>query len=227
MHLELVTLEVGQVLCEARAEMSHVYFPNDALVSLIAVAAGGKGLEVGMVGRGGLFGVPLLLGEAISPARALVQGTGTAMRLSARRFLAELRRSAPLHRAASRYASVSIATAVQIAACNNAHVVDERCARWLLMTSDNLGTNAFLLTQEILSQMVGVRRTGISEAASRLQKRGLVTYRRGKIVILDRAGLTAASCGCYGMIRNLSVPSPRIERRAAASRKRARPSRAR
>lgn len=209
MKLELVSLEVGQVLCEPRAAMSHVYFPNTSLVSLIAVAAGGKGLEVGMIGRGGLFGIPLLLGEATSPARALVQGTGTAMRLSAARFSAELRRSAPLHRAASRYASASIAVALQIAACNNAHVVDERCARWLLMTSDNLGTNAFFLTQALLSQMVGVRRSGVSEAAARLQKRGLVSYRRGKIAILDRAGLAEASCGCYQIIRNLAAPPHR------------------
>jgi CRP-like cAMP-binding protein len=204
MELELVPLELGQVLCEPWAVTSHVYFPNDSLVSLIAVAAGGKGLEVGMVGRQGMFGVSLVLGASKSPTRALVQGAGTAMRLSAERFSAELKRNKALHVAASRYANVSMATAMQVAACNNAHAVDERCARWLLMTSDYLSANSFALTQAFLAQMLGVRRTGVSEAAARLQKRGLVSYRRGKLTIVNRAGLVAASCGCYATIRNLT-----------------------
>jgi len=204
MKLESVSLELGQVLCEPWADTSYVYFPNDSLVSLIAVAAGGKGLEVGMVGRQGMFGVSLVLGAARSPTRALVQGAGTAMRMSAPRFAAELKRSPSLHRAASRYANVSMATAMQIAACNNAHVVDERCARWLLMTSDYLSTNAFFLTQDFLAQMLGVRRTGVSEAAASLQRRGLVSYRRGRMTIVNRSGLIAAACGCYETIRGLT-----------------------
>jgi CRP-like cAMP-binding protein len=203
MKLELVSLELGQVLCEPWAVASHVYFPNDSLVSLIAVAAGGKGLEVGMIGRQGMFGISHVLGSAKSPTRALVQGAGTAMRLSADSFSAELKRNMPLHRAALRYANVSMATAMQIAACNNAHAVDERCARWLLMTADYLSMDAFYLTQAFLAQMLGVRRTGVSEAATRLQRRGLVSYRRGMITILNRPGLAAASCGCYATIRNL------------------------
>jgi CRP-like cAMP-binding protein len=204
MKLELVSLKLGQVLCEPWADTSHVYFPNDSLVSLIAVAAGGKGLEVGMVGRQGMFGVSLVLGAGKSPTRALVQAAGTAMRLSAERFSAELKRNVPLHRAVLRYANASMATAMQIAACNNAHAVDERCARWLLMTSDYLSVNAFFLTQHFLAQMLGVRRSGVSEAAMRLQKRGLVSYRRGRMAILNRPGLVAASCGCYQTIRNLT-----------------------
>ena len=204
MRLELVTLKLGQVLCEPWAVQSHVYFPNDSLVSLIAVAAGGKGLEVGMVGRDGMFGASLVYGVDKSPTRALVQAAGTAMRLTAAGFSAELKRNLPLHRAALRHASVSMATAMQIAACNNAHLVDERCARWLLMTSDHLSMNSFFLTQAFLAQMLGVRRSGVSEAATGLQKRGLITYRRGRIEILNRPGLTAASCGCYATIRNLT-----------------------
>lgn len=134
----------------------------------------------------------------------MVQGAGTAMRVSAERFSSELKRNAPLHRAALRYANVSMATAMQIAACNNAHGVDERCARWLLMTSDYLSMNTFFLMHAFLAQMLGVPRTGVSEAAARLQKRGLVTYRRVRMMILNRAGLVAASCGCYQTIRNLT-----------------------
>jgi CRP-like cAMP-binding protein len=126
------------------------------------------------------------------------------MRVTTAGFSAELKRNLPLHRAALRHASVSMATAMQIAACNNAHLVDERCARWLLMTSDHLSMNSFFLTQAFLGQMLGVRRSGVSEAATGLQKRGLITYRRGRIEILNRAGLTAASCGCYATIRNLT-----------------------
>lgn len=204
MKLESVSLELGEILCEPWADASHVYFPNDSLVSLIAVAAGGRGLEVGMVGRLGMFGVSLALGVGKSPTRALVQAAGTAMRMRAGSFAQELKRNTPLQRAASRYANVSMATAMQVAACNNAHVVDERCARWLLMTSDQLTSNAFFLTQEFLAQMLGVRRTGVSEAATRLQKRGLVSYRRGRMSILNRAGLVAAACGCYETIRDLT-----------------------
>jgi len=204
MKLEQVSLELGEVLCEPWAVMSHVYFPNDSLVSLIAVAAGGKGLEVGLVGHQGMFGVSHVLGTAKSATRALVQGAGTAMRMSVGRFSAELKRNAPLHRAVLRFANVSMATAMQIAACNNAHGVDQRCARWLLMTSDYLSMSAFYLTHAFLAQMLGVRRTGVSEAAARLQKRGLVSYRRGRMMILNRPGLIAASCGCYQTIRNLT-----------------------
>jgi CRP-like cAMP-binding protein len=204
MKLERVSLKLGEVLCEPGLAASHVYFPNDSLVSLIAIAEGGKGLEVGMVGHSGLFGVSLALGLRKSPARGLVQGEGTAMRMSARAFAAELVRNPALQTQAMRYAGLSMATAMQVAACNNAHVVEERCARWLLMTSDNLATNAFFLTQDFLAQMLGVRRTGVSEAAAGLQRRGLVSYRRGKMTILNRAGLVAASCGCYEVIRNLA-----------------------
>ena len=204
LKLEEVSLELGEVLCEPWTEATHVYFPTGSLVSLIAVAAGGKGMEVGMVGRAGMFGVSLALGGAKSPTRALVQAAGPALRMRVAPFRAELGRNLPLQRAAYRYAYVAMATAMQIAACNNAHVVDERLARWLLMTSDQLSSNAFFLTQEFLAQMLGVRRTGVSEAGTRLQKRGLLSYRRGKVLIVDRPALIAAACGCYATIRDLT-----------------------
>lgn len=204
MPLERVSLALGEILCEPGTHISHVYFPNDSLISLIAVAAGGKALEVGMAGHQGMFGVSLALGARRSTARALVQGPGMAMRMSAAKFVAELKRNAPLQRETARYAHASMTTAMLIAACNNAHVVEERCARWLLMTSDYLLASTFLLTHEFLAHMLGVRRSGVSEAAGNLQKRGLVSFRRGKMTILDRPGLVAASCGCYETIRGLT-----------------------
>lgn len=204
MKLEQVSLELGEVLCEPWTDTTHVYFPNDSLVSLIAVAAGGKGLEVGMVGREGLFGVSVALGAGKSATRALVQGAGTALRMRAAPFSDELKRNPALQREILGYANVAMATAMQIAACNNAHLVDQRCARWLLMTSDHLAASTFFLTQEFLAQMLGVRRTGVSEAAGKLHRRGLVSYKRGSVTILDRAGLVAAACGCYQTIRGLT-----------------------
>jgi CRP-like cAMP-binding protein len=204
MKLEQVSLELGEVLCEPWADTTHVYFPTDSLVSLIAVAAGGRGLEVGMVGREGMFGVSLALGSGKSPTRALVQGAGSALRMRAAPFAEELKSNPALLRAAFRYANTAMATAMQIAACNNTHVVGARCARWLLMTSDRLGVSTFFLTQDFLAQMLGVRRTGVSEAAGGLHKRGLVSYRRGRMSILNRPGLVAAACGCYATIRDLT-----------------------
>ena len=203
--LEKIQLELGQILCEPLDVESHVYFPNDSLISLVAVAAGGKPLEVGMVGREGMLGVSAALGAGRSPARALVQGAGTAMRMTARAFRAELGRNARLRSAAARYADVSMGTAMMIAACNNAHALDKRCARWLLMLGDALSRPTFYLTQQFLADMLGVRRAGVNDAASGLQRRGLIAYRRGTMTIRDRAGLTAASCGCYANIRALSA----------------------
>lgn len=218
MKPEVVALKVGEVLCEPWTRASHVYFPGDSIVSLIAVA-GAKGLEVGMVGRQGMVGVSLASGLRESPTRALVQGAGSAMRLSVSKFATELSGNLALHHAVSRYADVAIATAMQIAACNNVHSVDQRCARWLLMMSDTLGKNEFLLTQSFLAQMLGVRRTGVSETAANLRRRRLITYRRGRMAIVDRAGLIALSCNCYDTISrlgraDLAAPSVRALRRS-------------
>lgn len=203
-RLESVPLALGQLLCQAGEETRHVYFPIDGLVSLLAVADGRKALEVGMVGRQGMVGVSLALGVRASPVRALVQSPGTAMRMTARAFSEELKRNRSLEREASRYANVLMATAMHIAACNNVHRMELRLARWLLMTGDFLASNTFSLTQEFLAQMLGVRRTGVSGAASELQRRRLIRYNRGTITILNRGRLRAASCGCYETIRDLA-----------------------
>ena len=168
-----------------------------------SLADGGEGLEVGLVGRDGMVGMPLALGAASSPVRVLVQGAGSALRMSAARFRAELKRDAALRRLLERCAHVSMSTAMQIAVCNKVHMLSERLARWLLMVRDRLALEEFPLTQEFLADMLGVRRAGVTEAAGALQERGLIRYARGRIQILDVGSLSAAACSCYGVIRKL------------------------
>src|SRR6267378_1378471 len=202
--LEPVALAFGEVLYEPGAPIREVYFPTAGLVSLLTLVEGRLALEVGLVGREGMVGV--------SPIRALVQGGGTALRMSAARFRRELRRSPPLQRELFRYTHSLMAQITQTAACNRFHRVPARLARWLLMTRDRLRSDRFYLTHEFLSHMLGVRRVGVTEAASALQRRKLIAYRRGNITILDDGGLEAASCACYAI-----VSPPRDGKRKARS----------
>lgn len=194
---------MGQVLYQPRTTSRHVYFPNDCVVSLLAVADRGGGLEVGLVGREGMVGIPLALGVSTSPVRALVQGAGSAMRMSSARFGRELKRNRPLQRELDRCAYVAMATAMQIAVCNKAHLLEARLARWLLMTRDRVASDKFRFTQEFIALMLGVRRAGVTIAASALQRRKLIRYSRGTMQILDRKRLRAVSCSCYEVIRKL------------------------
>lgn len=173
------------------------------MVSLLAVADRGNGLEVGLVGAEGMVGVALALGISKSPVKALVQGAGSAMRMSAARFSKELEHSRPLRREVDRCAYVAMATAMQVAVCNKAHMLEARLARWLLMTQDRVAVDRFRFTQEFIALMLGVRRAGVNTAAGALQRRGLIRYSRGSMQILDRRGLRAASCSCYKVIRQL------------------------
>ena len=198
-----VTLTFGEVLYEPGDLIRHVYFPNDSLVSLLTLADGHLALEVGMVGYEGMVGAPLSLGIDVSPVRALVQGSGTAMRMTAAHFRREFRRCPPLQRALYRYVHVLMTQVTQTAACNRFHQVGARLARWLLMTCDRLRADRFQLTQEFLSHMLGVRRVGVTKAASALQRRKLIRYSRGNITILDRSGLEAASCRCYQTVKDV------------------------
>jgi CRP-like cAMP-binding protein len=198
-----VDLRFGHVLCEAGQTIRHVYFPLDSLVSLLAAAGKGDTLEVGLVGKEGMVGTPLALGSPTSPVQELVQGAGKALRMPAKPFLAALARSARLRRLIDRCILLNMSTAMQIAACNKSHLLEARLARWLLMVRDRLETQTFFLTQEFLARMLGVRRAGVNETAGALQNRSLIRYTRGRIVILDTRGLTAAACSCYGMIRKL------------------------
>jgi CRP-like cAMP-binding protein len=195
--LEEVTLTFGEILYEPGKPIRYVYFPNDALVSLLSLADGHLALEVGMVGHEGMVGTPEALGIHVSPFRALVQGSGTALRMSSTRFSKELGQCPPLQQMLDRYVHVLMTQVTQTAACNRFHVVEQRLARWLLMTLDRVSQNPFQLTQDFLSHMLGVRRVGVTKAASALQQRKLISYTRGHITVLDRAGLEAFSCGCY------------------------------
>lgn len=196
-----VTLAFGDVLYEPGDTIGDVYFPSRSVVSLLTVVDGRDALEVGLVGREGMVGIPLTLGVRLSPVRALVQGAGAAMQMSARRFRKAFDASAPLRRSLQRYTYDLMAQITQTAACNRFHGVEERLARWLLMTRDRVGSPQFRLTQEFLSHMLGVRRVGVTNAASALQRRRLIEYRRGNIRILDSAGLEAAACSCYELVR--------------------------
>jgi CRP-like cAMP-binding protein len=202
-RLKPVTLTFGQVLYEPGDAIRHVYFPNDSLVSLLTLVDGHLALEVGMVGPEGMAGAPLSLGISVSPVRALVQGTGTALRMTATDFRGAFRQSPSLRQALHRYVHLLMVQVTQTAACNRFHVVEARLARWLLMTRDRVGASRFRLTQEFLAHMLGVRRSGVTQAASALQQRHLIRYSRGNITILDQKGLEAASCRCYAMVKGM------------------------
>ena len=195
--VEPVELVYGQILYEPGALMRHVYFPLDCLVSLLTTVDAHQALEVGMIGREGMVGTSLALGIRHSPVRALVQGSGMALRVSTSRFVAELKVNPALLRALLGYTHTLLVQVTQTAACNRFHEVDARLARWLLMTADRLQADEFLLTQEFLAQMLGVRRVGVTEAAGVLERRRIIDYSRGHIHILDRRGLEAAACSCY------------------------------
>jgi CRP-like cAMP-binding protein len=197
-QLTPVELAFGQVLYEPGQAMRDVYFPLQGLVSLRTLVGSRLGLEVGMVGREGMVGIPLALGVALSPMRALVQGRGDGLRMSRDRFDAAMARSPALSKALLVYAGSLMAQIARTAACNRFHVVEARLARWLLMARDRTGAADFAMTQEFLSGMLGVRRVGVSEAASAFQRKKLIEYSRGHIRIVDHAGLEAASCSCYG-----------------------------
>jgi len=198
-----VDLAFGEVLYEPGKAIRDVYFPCQSLVSLLTLVEGHLALEVGLVGREGVVGVAVALGIDVSPVRVLVQGAGSALRMSASRFRTELRVNPPLQRELNRYIYTLIAQISQTAACNRFHVVEARLARWLLMTRDRVRSGKFRMTHDFLSHMLGVRRVGVTEAASALQRRKLIEYTRGSISILDDRGLEAASCSCYQIVRDM------------------------
>ena len=201
--LEPVELIYGQVLYEPLGPIRHVYFPLDCLVSLLTAVDERRTLEVGMVGSEGMVGMPMALGIGVSAVRALVQGGGTALRMTAAHFRAELKNNQPLQRALFRYNHLLMAQISQTAACNRFHEAEARLARWLLMTSDRLQTNEFTLTHEFLAHMLGVRREGVTKAASALHRKKIIDYTRGKITILNRNGLEGVACTCYGIVKKL------------------------
>ncbi|MES2975876.1 MAG: Crp/Fnr family transcriptional regulator [Pseudomonadota bacterium] len=194
---EPVELVLSDVLCEGGKPTRHVYFPTSSFISLLTLIEGKPVLEVGMVGREGMVGAQLALGVLTSPLNALVQGPGAAWRIGTAPFRRELKRSAALQRVLNRYLYVLMAQQAASAACLRFHQIEPRLARWLLMSQDRAHASSFHVTQEFLSYMLGVRRVGITAAASALQRSGLIEYSRGEMKVLDRAGLERAACGCY------------------------------
>lgn len=203
-ELEQVTLPFAEVLYESGERIRHVYFPNESIISLLAEVTAHSPLEVGLIGKEGVAGISVFMGVDASPHRAIVQGAGTAMRMKAAVLRNEGDHAGPLHRLLHLYAHSLLTQVSRSAACNRFHAVDARLARWLLMTGDRLGANGFRLTQDFISNMLGVRREGVNKAAGVLQKDGLITYSRGQIKLLDRARLEAVSCGCYRMMKDES-----------------------
>ena len=205
-----VDLVLFDVLCEPNTPTRHVYFPIDGFISLIAVSQPdtptaqtehptAMGVEVGMVGREGMLGIELVLGVSTAPLQALVQGPGVALRVERAAFKRQLALSEPLRRHLLRYLYVLMAQHATAASCMRFHQIGPRLARWLLMSQDRAHSDHFHLTQEFLAHMLGVRRVGITAAASALQRSGLIAYRRGDLHVLDRPGLELAACSCYGV----------------------------
>src|SRR6202167_4139003 len=200
--LESVELAFGQILYESHAQIRHVYFPNDCFVSMLTTVNAGRAAEVGLIGSEGMVGVPMALGVAVSPFRAVVQGGGTAMRMKTEDFRVNFNASSALKRELFLFTHLLMIQIAQTAACNRFHLVTQRMARWMLMTRDRVNSNEFRITQEFLALMLGVRRVGVTVAMSVLRARKVIAYRRGTVTILDHGGLVAAACGCYKTVKD-------------------------
>ena len=194
---KLVELKFARVRCAEGDPTEHVYFPTDSVISLVTTLADGSRLEVGIIGNEGMLGTSILLGVNVSPQRAIVQGGGSALRMSAAAFARHCKQDVYLRRVMSRYVHVLMEQLALTAACTLYHPVESRLARWLLMTRQRVGNDRFHLTHEFLAYMLGVRRAGVTHAARSLHVQGLIDYRRGAIEVLDPSGLQNASCACF------------------------------
>jgi CRP-like cAMP-binding protein len=195
--LEFVRLKTHQMLHETGDTLKSAYFPDSGLVSILSVFPDGKSVEVGLVGREGFIGLPLVAGFRTAPTRAITQIEGSAFRVDSAALLAVLPQCPRLERRLQQFAQILAMQVTQIAACNRLHEVNERLARWLLMSADRIGSNSVALTQELIAQMLGTRRSSVTVAAGMLQRAGLITHARGEVQIIDRLKLEEASCECY------------------------------
>lgn len=200
-HLELVEMQLGEVLYESGGRLNHVYFPTTSIVSLLYVMADGASAEIAVVGNEGILGISLFMGGETTPSRAVVQSAGHAYRLKSQLLKEEFNRSGPVMNLLLRYTQALITQMAQTAVCNRHHSVDKQLCRWLLMSLDRLSTNQLTMTQELIANMLGVRREGVTEAAGRLQRAGMIRYSRGQITVLDRPRLEQDVCECYAVVK--------------------------
>jgi CRP-like cAMP-binding protein len=199
--LELVPMPLGEVLYESGTQPSYVYFPSTSIISLLYVMEDGSSAEIAVVGNEGIVGVALFMGGETTPSRGIVQSAGHAYRLRGRHLKEEFMRAAELQHVLLRYTQALLTQMAQTAVCNRHHSVDQQLCRWLLLSFDRLSSNELVMTQELIANMLGVRREGVTEAAGKLQKAGLIRYNRGHITLMDRLGLEARSCECYAVVK--------------------------
>jgi CRP-like cAMP-binding protein len=200
-ELEAVTMPLGQVLSESGMPMTHVYFPTTSIVSLLYVMEDGASAEIAVVGNEGIVGISLFMGGETTPSRSVVQSAGQGFRMRAQVLKAEFSRSGPVLHLLLRYTQALITQMAQTAVCNRHHSLDQQLCRWLLLSLDRLEANELVMTQELIANMLGVRREGVTEAALSLQRAGLIHYQRGHITVLDRPGLERRTCECYDVVR--------------------------
>lgn len=200
-QLEPVEMPLGPVLYESGWTLSHVYFPTTAIVSLLYVMENGASAEIAVVGNEGIVGISLFMGGESTPSRAVVQSAGSGFRLRAQMIKDEFNRSGPVMHLLLRYTQALITQMAQTAVCNRHHSLDQQLCRWLLLSLDRLRSNDLVMTQELIANMLGVRREGVTEAALKLQAAGLIRYARGRISVLDRPGLEARTCECYAVVK--------------------------
>jgi cAMP-binding proteins - catabolite gene activator and regulatory subunit of cAMP-dependent protein kinases len=200
-HLTPVTLSLGEALYESGIVLRHVYFPTDSIVSLLYVMADGASAEIAVVGNEGVIGVSLFMGGETTPSRAVVQSAGHAYRLTGQLLKEEFTRAGAMQHLLLRYTQSLLTQMAQTAVCNRHHSLDQQLCRWLLLSLDRLTSNQLVMTQELIANMLGVRREGVTDAAGKLQKAGLIQYSRGRITVLDRAGLELRTCECYAVVK--------------------------
>lgn len=201
-HLEHVSFVLGEVVYESGGQMGHIYFPTTAIISLLYMMENGSSAEMGVAGNDGLVGIALFMGGNTVPNRAVVQSAGEALRMKTKVLQEEFARGDTFQRLLLRYTQALMTQMSQTAVCNRLHTLEQQLCRWLLLSRDRLNSDELVMTQELIANMLGVRREGVTQAAGRLQEQGLISYVRGRITMLDRSGLEATVCECYQVVKD-------------------------